>query len=234
MIKSAKETALHEVCNHPNWFTQSETILSEPITRNLTHKPYAKMNTKVSHKTLKVTRRDVQKEKRKAKRWWQLHFTENIKREDFKTHPKSTWEIVFKLIEGFQGHHRMYKPKAFKDQWGKIATNNKENMNTLGTHYHAIFNRRANIDYSVLKEIKQCDNSPELGTAPTPNEILSALKHMKNNKAPSFLEVTTDMLKNLPINSVLLLTDFFHEYWNHLEIDYESWHKVQTTGKVSA
>ena len=76
-----------------------------------------------------------------------------------------------------------------------MATNHEENENRLHTHYHAIFNRRANIDYSLLKEIKQCDNSPELGMAPTPNKILFALKCMKNNKAPGFSEVMTNMLR---------------------------------------
>ena len=114
---------------------------------------------------------------------------------------------MFKLIKGFQGHHRMFNHNKFKDQRGKMATNNEENANILCTYYHAIFNRSANIDYSVLKEIKQHDTSPELGMAPTPKEILSALKCMKNNKAPGFFEGMTNMLKNLPTDSVLLLTD---------------------------
>ena len=87
-----------------------------------------------------------------------------------------------------------------------MATNNEENANILHTHYHAV---------------------GELGPAPTPNEILSALKCMKNNKAPSFSEVTTKMLKNLPIDSLLLLTDFFCEYWINPKVDYESWHKAK-------
>jgi len=155
---------------------------------------------------------------------------------------------MFKLIEGFQGHHRTFNQKNCKDQRGKMATNNEENANILHTHYHAVFNRRADIDYSILEEIKQHDNSPELGMAPTPNEILSALKCMKNNKAPSFSEGMTDMLKNLPADSILLLTDFIHEYWANPKTIYESWHKMklsnlykgkgdpqdQTTGEVSA
>ena len=35
------------------------------------------------------------------------------------------------------------------------------------------------------------------------------------------------MLKNLPFNSTLLLTDFIQEYWTNPEMDYESWHKTK-------
>jgi len=53
--------------------------------------------------------------------------------------------------------------------------------------YHRTFNQKN------FEEIEQCNNSPELGTAPTPNEICSALKCMKNNKA--FSKVMTNMLE---------------------------------------
>jgi len=34
-----------------------------------------------------------------------------------------------------------------------MATINEENANIICTHYHTVFNRRANIDYSVLEEV---------------------------------------------------------------------------------
>ena len=44
IVESAKETALCKVHNHPNWFIQSETILSKLIsTKSLAHKRYAKI-----------------------------------------------------------------------------------------------------------------------------------------------------------------------------------------------
>ena len=127
---------------------------------------------------------------------------------------------MFKLIEGFQGHHRTFNQKNFKYQRGKMATNNEENANILHTHYHVVFNGRADIDYSVLKEIKQCLNSPELGMAPTPNKILSALIWMKNNKATGFSKVTTNMLKNPP--------DQLHATpnWLHLWILDQPWNQL--------
>ena len=54
-----------------------------------------------------------------------------------------------------------------------------------------------------------------------------AIKKMKNNKAPGFSQVTTDMIKNLPSNALSLLTEFIHEYWNNSELDYTSWHKTK-------
>jgi len=58
IIKFAKEIDLCEVCNHPDWFAQSETILSELIiARNLAHKQYTTTKTTAACEHLKTTRR---------------------------------------------------------------------------------------------------------------------------------------------------------------------------------
>jgi len=50
---------------------------------------------------------------------------------------------------------------------------------------------------------------------------------VQNNKTPGFYELTTDMLKNLPTEAILLLTKLFQEYWSNTEIDHKLWHKIK-------
>ena len=49
------------------------------------------------------------------------------KPENFKESPREAWQMIFKLIDGFQTHHREYGGQLFKDKKGKIA--NDKNYN---------------------------------------------------------------------------------------------------------
>ena len=80
IVHAAMEAAQIEVCNRPDWFTQSETILLELITiRNRTYKLYVQNRNELIHTNLQTTRSNLQREKRNAKQRWQLHFAEKCK-----------------------------------------------------------------------------------------------------------------------------------------------------------
>jgi len=49
---------------------------------------------------------------------------------------------------------------------------------------------------------------------------------MENNKVPGQSELTTDMLKNLPEESINFLTGLITQYWTNKECQIESW-KIQ-------
>ena len=55
-------------------------------------------------------------------------------------------------------------------------------------------------------------------------QIRSAIKKMKNNKAPCLTGLTMDMIKALPEEAVNFLTEAIHEYWMSSECDFETWH----------
>ena len=58
----------------------------------------------------------------------------------------------------------------------------------------------------VINGLKQHPITSALNNTPTADKIHSAIKKMKNNKAPGLSQVTTDMLKNLPEEGIALLT----------------------------
>jgi len=117
---------------HPDWFTQDENTLLKLIKdHNTAFKISLSNQTNESRDNLWTTRAKLQAAKRKAKRSWQWQFANKCQCENFQTDPKSAWDTVFQLIEGFNGHHQTFKPKCFANEQGKIATTNKENIRWL-------------------------------------------------------------------------------------------------------
>jgi len=113
-----------------------------------------------SQETLKITRRNLLREKRKAKRKWQAEFAEKCQKKDFRTNPKEAWQMVRQLMNGFQKHHKPLVQKLFKNKMGKIATNKTENRLNVESHWKNVFNRHATYDEKIIEEIEQ--RSPPL------------------------------------------------------------------------
>ena len=90
--------------------------------------------------------------------------------------------MVFKLIKGFQGHHRNFCQKNFKDEKGKVAMTDKGNVNILKTNYDQVFNRSATVNLNVLDSIKQLPIMESYGTVQNTQEIMSTVQGMKTIK----------------------------------------------------
>jgi hypothetical protein len=84
--------------------------------RNLAYKTFMKHPNDGNQQKLKDSRRKLLKSKRKAKRQWQLEFAEECQKKSFKLNLKEAWKMVFKLMEGFQGHHRTLQSILMKHQ----------------------------------------------------------------------------------------------------------------------
>ena len=140
--------------------------------------------------------------------------------------PKEAWDMVFKLMEGFQKHHHTYLPANFKNKKGIEAKTDSDNANILNSHFHSLFNSDVQVDPSVLDEIPQHAVKTELGVLPTAKEVKSAIASMAYEKAPGQSGVTTDMLKSLTPEAINFFTERIQEFWKDPNVDYESWHTV--------
>ncbi len=78
--------------------------------------------------------------------------------------------MVFKLMEGFQSHHKYFIPKNFKSKNGREAKNDTKNVEILHNHYH-IFNCHVKVDYSVLDGTPKYEIQNHMGEVPTQTEI---------------------------------------------------------------
>lgn len=72
--------------------------------------------------------------------------------------------MVFKLMEGFQSHQKTIIPRNFKNVETK---NDTENEKILWEHDHCLFNRYAEVDYSVLDNIPKHDTQHHMGKVPS-------------------------------------------------------------------
>jgi predicted DNA binding CopG/RHH family protein len=101
----------------PDWFTESEKILLDAIEkRNNAFKAHIKHPSESNQINLREARHHLLRIKRKAKRQWQFAYASKCKKADFVVKPKEAWDMVFKLMEGFQKHHHTYLPANFKKQ----------------------------------------------------------------------------------------------------------------------
>jgi len=98
---------------------------------------------------LRETRRELLRQKRAAKRHWQLTYASQCKKVDFLISPKEAWSMVFKLMEGFQSHHRNYLPSNFRNKNGVEAKTDTENAQILNAHFQSLFNSKVQIDPTV-------------------------------------------------------------------------------------
>jgi len=149
----------------------------------------------------------------------------HCQREQFKDEPKATWNIVFKIIEGFNTHHKKYSPKNFSNSKGDVTKNNSKNLEIPKEHLHPIFNSSSETNPSIINEILQRPIANNLNFAPTIKEVKFALKKMKNNKAPGISGITMNMLKNLPEESYTILTSFIQQFWDDNNCNFDQWHK---------
>jgi hypothetical protein len=81
--------------------------------RSLAFKNFVKQPFEENGQNLKEARHQLLREKRRAKRHWQFVYAKKCKKSDFAVNPKEAWSMIFKHMEGFQKHHKVYMPKNF-------------------------------------------------------------------------------------------------------------------------
>ena len=225
IVQSALDVAAREEKVRPDWFTESEKILLDAIEkRNNAFKNNIKHPTESNQNKLREARHHLLREKRKAKRQWQYAYASKCKKNDFAINPKEAWDMVFKLMEGFQKHHHTYLPANFKNKKGIEAKTDNDNADILNSHFHSLFNSDVQVDLSVLDEIPQHDVRHEFSDPPTAKEVKSAIASMAYEKAPGQSGVTTDMIKCLTPEAINFYIERIQAFWKDPNTDYESWH----------
>jgi hypothetical protein len=73
----------------------------------LAFKTFVKQPSEENYQELKEARHQLLREKRKAKRHWQFAAAQKCKKSDFAINLKEAWSMIFKLMEGFQKHHKV-------------------------------------------------------------------------------------------------------------------------------
>lgn len=82
------------------------------------------------------------------------------------------------------------------------------------------------MDTTVLDELPQLKINHALGSLPSRNKIIHAIKKMVIDKSPGQSGLSTNMIKSLPPQLLNLYVDFIQEFWNCENMDDTSWHTI--------
>jgi len=163
IVKCVNKVASTETKNRPDWFSEAEPVLVDLIgRRNQAFKQCVKQLLEENQTKLKEARHQLLREKRRAKQQWQLAYAKKCKKDDFALNPKEAWSVVFKLMEGFQNHHKTKMPKNFKNKNGVEAKCDKDNANILNSPIYSLFNSGTEADPLALEDFPQYKVIPQL------------------------------------------------------------------------
>jgi hypothetical protein len=83
--------------------------------------------------------------------------------------------MIFRLLEGFQKHHKNCIPRNLKSTKGFEAVTDEDNAVIVKEHYQEVFNRRAEVDLTILEEIPHHPTQEQLGNTSTNLGIRNAI-----------------------------------------------------------
>jgi len=94
-------------------------------------------------------------QKKSKKKMIELLCQKICQRDFFKETPKDSWNVIFKIMEGCQGHYKKMNQMNFKNENGMIAMHDKSNVTILQNHYHEVFNQRVDVEETILEQMEQ-------------------------------------------------------------------------------
>ncbi|KAI8514548.1 hypothetical protein Bbelb_071390 [Branchiostoma belcheri] len=108
-----------------------------------------------------------------------------------------------------------------KDKQGKLLTNEKEQAERWAQHFEEVLNRP---EPDQPADPTPSDDIPINTDPPSHEEVETAIKAMKNRKAPGIDAIQAELLKADCATATLLLTDLFAKIWEH-EVIPQDWEK---------
>ena len=186
LLSAAEEVLSEEQSrSQPAWFTLGEPRLMRCIrarqsAESLWH--HAAGPAKVAAaKAYAAARRAVAREVRRCKRQWlQVQF-EGIKPG---ATPAFYWRHVNRLRGGLGSARDAGSDPLFHTADGEPTTTRLESNEAKAQHWHNVFNRPAQADWSVLEGLRQRPVRDEFSDPPSDEEIIQAIRRAKRGKSP--------------------------------------------------
>ena len=165
-----------------------------------------------------ATAKEMAKEARKdlfegisfAKIRWSDKLADRI--HDISNYPKDDWKVVFTFKEWLQGHHKTPTILRLKKKDNSFTEANLDVVELLSIFFHSVYNRKINIDWEVLNEIK---DKPKLKYLDVPifYEFKEATEKLVIDKDPDLNGVSPNAIKALNHENKIILfeicSDFF-------------------------
>ncbi|KAI5746185.1 hypothetical protein M8J77_000906 [Diaphorina citri] len=212
VVKVALEVApLKKSVKHPWWDEKCEEAIKLRMdawkkwysTKDPNHYQNFKQQRSVTAKIIRARRRNFEKE--------QLIQIEN----DFKKNNTRSFYSTFK-----RNLHPYQAPNlCFKNEEGKLATNNIENCKILATYFEKLLNCE---EPAIKFERKPCDDRFPNSEPPTITEIKDIIKDLKNNKAAGEDNIIAEIWKYAEISTIEKIKEIMKQIWETEKIP-EEW-----------
>ncbi|KAK7101726.1 hypothetical protein V1264_020063 [Littorina saxatilis] len=126
---------------------------------------------------------------------------------------------LYKITKQISGKFKSASAGPVKDKQGKLLTTEKEIEERWAEHFQEVLNRP---DPEDTPEIEEAEEDLDINTEPpTKEEIIRAIKTLKNNKAPGGDCLNAELFKTDPETSAAILQPLFEEIWKKEEVPSE-------------
>ena len=135
-------------------------------------------------------------------------------------YPKDAWKSVFTLKGWLQGHHKTPTIFRLKKKDDSFTETDPEVVELLSKFFHSVYNRKINIDWEVLNEIKDKHKLKYLDVPMSFYEFKEAIKKLVLHKAPGLNGVSPNAIKSLNHENKMILFEICSDFFNNqIEID---------------
>ena len=140
---------------------------------------------------------------------------------DFTLNLKEAWDNIKLLKEGFQSHYHEKKSMKFRNEQGKIAISDTENVRLADEHFTKVFNRDAEVDMDYIHQTPRKATLFELANSISFVEFIQAVDKLTWHKSPGINGVSPNMIKTLDDENKYVLYLFIKDWMEDNTITYE-------------
>ena len=160
---------------------------------------------------------------REAKMDFNRHMADKLTNAATTFNTKEIHKIIKATALGQEINHAPKRTISLRLPNGKRAINDKENMSVMLPHCQRIFNNHKAVSPQALLHMKQRPIIQALDDDFSDIEIRTALRNMKNDKAPGSNGIPIEALKAMDETNFDIVREFLNKFWNN-EADYDEWH----------
>ena len=167
----------------------------------------------IDKQTLNEEYRKYNKEIKKSVRRDKRRYTENLANEAEEAMKKNNLRDLYMTTKKLCGKTNQTSNKHIRDKDGKLIDNDKDTEARWVEHFSALLNRPAPANPAIITPAET--NLDINCSAPTIEEIKSAIKGLKNNKAAGPDNITAEILKADVNLSAEILFPIIHKIWSN-------------------
>jgi hypothetical protein len=205
------------------WFTASEHVLLPLIAlRNDALDACRLRRNKSTRKKQAETKAALQSAVKKAKRDWLNERVESIAT-DCK-HPGVYWQAINELKSGLD-QSKPVVPMQFRASDGEMCVGDAAKAEVLRAHFDDVYNRKTDVDPSVVELVRQRVIMSELADEPQLGEVRGHLLKAKKGKSPGESGLAVECFQALADNeeTMALVHATILEFWRSELTCFEEW-----------